>query len=195
MATFRVLDSPDNVVGLYLWANDINWMTEDTAQLDAVPRTYLVNELAPHVKAFESYPGGGDMQKGNFALSHAWNGDARQGILGADTRTSGSGSSQARAPRSGWTPTPSQWGAEPERGLRLDQLPAGARGLAAGAGVHRLQHRREGHRADGGGGRRRALDIVFFTAEQVATMEAGELNEAQERRVEISNKIKAAAGS
>ncbi len=38
------------------------------------------------------------------------------------------------------------------------------------------------------------LDIVFFTDEQVATMEPGELNDAQERRVEIYNKFKSAAG-
>jgi spermidine/putrescine transport system substrate-binding protein len=38
------------------------------------------------------------------------------------------------------------------------------------------------------------LDIVFFTPEQVAIMESGELNEAQERRVEIYNKFKSAAG-
>ena len=38
------------------------------------------------------------------------------------------------------------------------------------------------------------LDIVFFTEEQVATMEAGELNDAQDRRVEIYNKFKSAAG-
>ena len=30
-----MLDSPDNAVGLYLWANDINWMTTETADLDA----------------------------------------------------------------------------------------------------------------------------------------------------------------
>jgi spermidine/putrescine transport system substrate-binding protein len=38
------------------------------------------------------------------------------------------------------------------------------------------------------------LDLVFFTEEQVATMEAGAVNEAQDRRVEIYNKFKAAAG-
>jgi len=39
------------------------------------------------------------------------------------------------------------------------------------------------------------LDMVFFTPEQLATMQDGEINEAQERNVEIWNKLKAAAGA
>jgi spermidine/putrescine transport system substrate-binding protein len=39
------------------------------------------------------------------------------------------------------------------------------------------------------------LDMVFFSPEQVASMETGVLNTAQERRVEIYNKFKSAAGS
>jgi spermidine/putrescine transport system substrate-binding protein len=39
------------------------------------------------------------------------------------------------------------------------------------------------------------LDMVFFTPEQLATMQDGEINEAQARNVEIWNKIKAAAGA
>ena len=38
-------------------------------------------------------------------------------------------------------------------------------------------------------------DLIFFTPEQVATMEAGEVNEAQDRLVEIYNKAKAEAGA
>jgi spermidine/putrescine transport system substrate-binding protein len=39
------------------------------------------------------------------------------------------------------------------------------------------------------------LDFVFFTPEQVETMHEGEVNDAQERRVEIWNATKAAAGA
>ena len=81
-----ILDSPDNVVGLWLWANNYSWMTTDTAQLDEC-EDYLLNQLAPHIKAFQSYPGGGDMQNGNFGLVHAWNGDARLGILQSEPDT------------------------------------------------------------------------------------------------------------
>jgi spermidine/putrescine transport system substrate-binding protein len=36
---------------------------------------------------------------------------------------------------------------------------------------------------------------VFFTPEQIDTMKDGEVNEAQDRTVEIYNKAKAAAGA
>jgi spermidine/putrescine transport system substrate-binding protein len=38
-------------------------------------------------------------------------------------------------------------------------------------------------------------DLIFFTPEQVETMEAGAVNEAQDRLVEIYNKAKAEAGA
>ena len=41
----------------------------------------------------------------------------------------------------------------------------------------------------------RSLDMVFFTEEQLASMQDGEINDAQERNVEIWNKLKAAAGA
>jgi len=191
---FSILDSPDNVVGLWLWANDINWMTEDEAELDACEE-FLLNELAPHVKAFVSYPGGGDMQNGNFALVHAWNGDARQGILGADD--------------------PDQWKwvlPTPRTEIWMDTyaIPVGAPHPNAAyawmdyllqpevslqeleyigyhTGVKDIQPLAEEAGIE-------CLDIVFFTEEQVATMESGELNAAQDRRVEIYNKFKSAAG-
>lgn len=189
-----ILDSPDNAVGLWLWANDINWMTEDEAELAACEE-FLINELAPHVKAFVSYPGGGDMQNGNFALVHAWNGDARQGILGADN--------------------PDQWKwvlPTPRTEIWMDTyaIPVGAPHPNAAyawmdylllpevslqeleyigyhTGVKDIQPLAEEAGIE-------RLDIVFFTPEQVATMESGELNAAQDRRVEIYNKFKSAAG-
>lgn len=189
-----ILDSPDNVVGLWLWANDINWMTEDAAQLDQV-EDFLLNELAPHVKAFVSYPGGGDMQNGNFAMVHAWNGDARQGILGADD--------------------PDQWkwvfpGPRTEIWMDTYAIPVGAPHPNAAYAwmdfllqpeISLLELEYIGYHtgvkdiqplAEEAGIER--LDIVFYTPEQVATMESGELNSAQERRVEIYNKFKSAAG-
>lgn len=190
-----ILDSPDNVVGVYLWANDINWMTTDEADLQAT-EDFLINEMAPHVKAFVSYPGGGDMQNGNFSLVMAWNGDARQGILGSDDQD--------------------QWkwvlpGPRTEIWMDTYCIPAGAPHPNAAyawmdylllpevslqeleyigyhTGVKDIQPLAE----DAGIER---LDIVFFNEEQVATMESGELNEAQDRRVEIYNKFKSAAGA
>jgi spermidine/putrescine transport system substrate-binding protein len=39
------------------------------------------------------------------------------------------------------------------------------------------------------------LDMVFFSDEDVATMQAGAVNEAQQRLVDIYNKAKAASGA
>jgi spermidine/putrescine transport system substrate-binding protein len=190
-----ILDSPDNAVGLWLWANDINWMTEDPDELQQA-EDFLVGEFAQHVKAFVSYPGGGDMQNGNFALVHAWNGDARQGILGADD--------------------PDQWkwvfpGPRTEIWMDTYAIPVGAPHPNAAyawmdyllqpevslqeleyigyhTGVKDIQPLAEEAGIE-------RLDIVFFTPEQVEIMESGVLNSAQDRRVEIYNKFKSAAGS
>jgi spermidine/putrescine transport system substrate-binding protein len=188
-----VLDSPDNICGLWLWANDISWMTEDTGELDAA-EDFLVNELASHVKAFDSYPGGGGIQNGTYWLAHAWNGDARQGILGSD---------------------PGVWkwvfpGPRTEIWMDTYAIPTGAPHPNAAyawidylldptvslqeleyigyhTGVKDIQPSAEEAGVE-------MLDLVFFSPEQVATMESGELNSAQTKRVEISNKMKAAAG-
>ena len=53
-------------------------MTEDPAELDAA-EDFVVNQFAPHIKAFDSYPGIA-LAQGNYALSQVWNGDARQGL-------------------------------------------------------------------------------------------------------------------
>jgi spermidine/putrescine transport system substrate-binding protein len=189
-----VLDSPDNIVGLYLWANDITWMTEDTAQLDAAEE-YLTNTLAPHVKAFDSYPGGGGIPQGNYWLSHAWNGDARQGILASDNqdkwtwvfpgpRTEIWMDNYALAKNAPHPNAAYAWIdylLQPEVSLKELEF------IGYHTGVKDIQPSAEAAGVE-------RLDMVFFTPEQVATMEAGELNSAQERRVEIANKMKAAAG-
>jgi spermidine/putrescine transport system substrate-binding protein len=190
---FSMLDAPDNVVGTWLWANDIDWMTEDPAQLDEC-EDFLINQLAPHVKAFDSYPGGGAMQNGTFAMVHVWNGDARLGIIQSDPDT--------------W-----KWvlpGPRTEIWMDTYVIPVGAPHPNAAyawmdyllqpevslkeleyigyhTGVKDIQPMAEEAGLP-------LLDLVFFTEEQVATMEPGAVNEAQDRRVEIYNKFKAAAG-
>lgn len=188
-----ILESPDNVVGAYLWAKDINWMTTDEAELDAA-QDYLVNELAPHIKAFESYPGGGPMQQGTFSVVQVWNGDARQGILGAK---------------------PGQWkwvfpGPRTEIWMDVYAIPTGAphpnaayewmntllipevslkelEYIGYNTGVKDIEPLAKEAGVE-------MLDLIFFSEEQVATMESGELNSAQTKRVEIFNKMRAAAG-
>ena len=62
-----VLDAPGDLCGIYFWANGIDWTTEDQADLDAC-QEFIVNELAPHIKAFDSYPGIA-LTQGNYVLS------------------------------------------------------------------------------------------------------------------------------
>ncbi|MEO8328367.1 MAG: spermidine/putrescine ABC transporter substrate-binding protein [Candidatus Nanopelagicales bacterium] len=188
-----VLDSPDNICGLYLWANDINWMTEETSELDAA-RDFLVNQLATHVKAFDSYPGGGGIQQGTYWLAHAWNGDARQGMLGSDE---GKWKWVFPGPRTEiWMDTYAipvgakdpnaayawiNYLLEPD--VSLEELEY----IGYNTGVKDIQPSAEDAGVE-------MLDLIFFSEEQVATMESGELNSAQTTRVEISNEMKAAAG-
>jgi spermidine/putrescine transport system substrate-binding protein len=188
-----VLDAPGDLTGLYFWANDIDWNTSDKAHLDAA-EDYLVNRLARHLKAFDSYPGTA-MTQGSYMLAQGWNGDVRQGIL------------QSRDP-SIW-----QWvlGA-PKTELWMDNwcIPTGApHPNAAYAFINYILEPevslREveyiGYHTGVAGIEEQArarkfelLDMVFFTQEQIATMVPGEVNEAQQRQVDIWNKMKAAAG-
>src|SRR5690606_10134663 len=75
-----MLDDPAGLLGPYFWANGIDWNTEDPADLEAA-REFLVTSIAPHIAAFDSYPGAGAISQGTHALMQAWNGGARLGIL------------------------------------------------------------------------------------------------------------------
>lgn len=189
-----VLSSGDDVIGIYLWANDINWMTEDEAQLDEA-EDFLVNELAPHIKAIVAYPGGGDMQNGNFAMVQVWNGDARQGIMQQKDATDWQW--VFPAPRSEiWmdtyaipvgAPHPNAAYAWMDYLLIPEVSLKELEWIGYNTGVRDIRPLAEKANLE-------YLDIVFFTPEQVATMEPGALNSTQQRRVEIYQKFKSAAG-
>ena len=192
------LDTSDNVLGPYFWANGISWNTEKEEDLDAAEK-FLVEEFAPHVKAFDSYPSTA-IAEGAYVLSAAWNGDARQAYI--------------RIADAGGDPEPWKWvlgapmteiwmdhyaitadsknpdGAyawinwmlEPEIALRdlayigYNMTVKGTEALATEAALERL-------------------DMIYFTPEQLETMEGGIVNSAQNRKVEIYNNVKAAAGA
>jgi spermidine/putrescine transport system substrate-binding protein len=189
-----VLDTPGNLTGIYFWANGIPWTTTDEAELQAC-EDYIVNELAPHIKAYDSYPGIA-LTEGKYALSHAWNGDARQGLLSTDD------------------PDRYEWGlGAPVTELWMDNwcIVKGAQNPNAAhawinficdpevslkdlayhgynTGITGVQERAEEEGLE-------FLDMVFFSDEEVATMDPGAVNEAQGRIVEIWNKAKAASGA
>ncbi|WP_309065597.1 polyamine ABC transporter substrate-binding protein [Microbacterium sp.] len=190
-----LLDDPAELTGLYFWANGIDWTTTDAEHLDACEK-FLVEELAPHVSAFDSYPGGSAIPQASHVLLQAWNGDARIGMLESpdpDRWQWVLGAPDTEIWMDNWAlaagaPHPEAAHAflnyilTPENQLtQVDYIGyhTGAKGIkqaAEEAGVERL-------------------DMIFFTEEQIATMHEGAVTEAQERIVDIWNKTKAAAGA
>ena len=190
-----VLDDPGDLTGIYFWANGIDWNTDDEAELAACEE-YLVTSLAPHLSAFDSYPGGSAIPQGTQVLMQSWNGDARLGILespdpdrwqwvlgGPDTEIwMDNWAIAAGAPHPEAAHAFINFILAPENALvELDYIGyhTGAKDIEQAAADEGLP----------------MLDFVFFTPEQVETMHEGEVNDAQERRVEIWNATKAAAGA
>jgi spermidine/putrescine transport system substrate-binding protein len=189
-----VLDTPGNLTGIYFWANGIDWTTTETADLDAC-EAFMVNDFAPHIKAYDSYPGIA-LTEGKYALSHAWNGDARQGLLSTDEPDRyvwGLGAPVTELWMDNWcivkdAPDPNAAHAwinficDPEvslKDLAYHGYNTGIVGVQEEAEAAGLEY----------------LDMVFFSDEDVATMDAGAVNEAQQRLVDIYNKAKAASGA
>ncbi len=150
--------------------------------------------FAPHIKAFDSYPGIA-LTQGNYALSQVWNGDARQGLNAVDD------------------PDQYEWGlGAPVTELWMDNwciVKGATHPEAAHAWINFILDpvnslkdlEFHGYNTGITGVQEAAeeaglpfLDLVFFTDEQVATFRAGAVNSALDRQVEIYNKAKAAAG-
>lgn len=189
-----VLDDPAELTGIYFWSNGIDWNTTKKEDLDAAEE-FLVNELAPHISAFDSYPGGVALPEGSRILMQIWNGDARLGIMegGEPERWAWRlGAPATELWMDNWSITKGAQNADaahafinytmvPETQLvQLDYIGyhTGAAGIEEAAEAEGLE----------------MLDMVFFTPEQIATMKNGELNENQDRVVAIWGAMKAAAG-
>jgi spermidine/putrescine transport system substrate-binding protein len=189
-----VLDAPGDITAIYFWANGIDWATTEDKYLDQA-EDYVVNKLAPHIKAYDSYPGIA-LTEGKYALSQAWNGDARQGLLSTDE------------------PDRYVWGlGAPVTELWMDNwcIVKGAQHPnAAHAWINFILDPKvslkdlayHGYNTALTGVEEEAkaagfdfLDMVFFSDEQVKTMDPGAVNEAQGRLVDIWNKAKAASGA
>ena len=76
-----VLATPGNLTSLYFWTQNpvVDWTTTDPTQLKKC-ETFIMSEVAPYVKAYDSYPAI-TMTQGKYALSMAWSGDARAGMI------------------------------------------------------------------------------------------------------------------
>lgn len=188
-----LLDAPNEVYGMYFWANGIDWNTTDQADLDAY-ENWVVNEMAPHVKAFDSYPGY-QFAQGKYALSHVWNGDARQGFNSFKDPSRyawGVGAPDTELWMDNWTivaGAPHPEAAYAWINFILD--PANSLQDLAFHGYNTGITGIEQAAKDAGFP---FLDMVFFTDDQLATMHAQEITSAFDREVEIFQKAKAAAG-
>jgi spermidine/putrescine transport system substrate-binding protein len=190
-----MLDDPAELTGVYFWANGIDWNTTDKKQLDAAEE-FLVNKLAKHVSAFNSYPGSDAIPQSSQALIHVWNGDARQGmmtskepdkwqwVLGAPNTElwMDNWAIAAGAPHPEAAHAFINYVLTPENALKeVDYIGyhTGAKDIQTEAEKAKMEK----------------LDMVFFTPEQLQTMHTGQVTEAQARIVDIYNKMKAAAGA
>ena len=78
-----LLEDPWEVACTFFAANGIDPNTTKKADLEAA-NEYLVNTLAPHVKAFNSVAVTSGIPEETFTLMQAFNGDVRQGLLATD---------------------------------------------------------------------------------------------------------------
>ena len=165
-----LLDAPNEVYGVYFWANGIDWTTTDTADLDAC-EAFTRRQLAPHVKAFDSYPGY-QFAQGNYALSQVWNGDARQGFNSFKDPSRyawGLGAPTTELWMDNWTIVTGR--PAPRGRLRVHQLHPRPGELAAGprsstATTRASRASKEAAKAADFP----FLDMIFFTDAQVATI-------------------------
>ena len=194
-----VLDTSVNLIGMYSWANGLDWNTEKTEDLDAAEK-YLVNTFAPHIKAFDSYPST-KIAEGAYSLSMAWNGDARQAF--------------SRIADAGGKPEDWKWAlGAPNTELWMDNycIPVGSPNpdaahawidwlLTPEISIKDLQY----HGYNSGMKQMPALiaelapkltlgDMIFFSDAQVKSMHTQRITSAQDRIADIYNKIKAKAG-
>ncbi|HWM15223.1 MAG TPA: extracellular solute-binding protein [Microbacterium sp.] len=188
-------DDPAGIVGAYFWANDMDWNTDDPEELEAC-RAFLVDTIAPHISAFDSYPGTNAIPQGTQTLMQAWNGDARLGLMESGD------------------PDRWQWVLPgPITELWMDNwaIAAGAPHPEAAHAFINFSMTPEnlelnldyiGYNVGGKDMEQAAVDsgleltdLIFFTPEQLESMNEQILNDSQTTRVEIWNEMKAAAGA
>lgn len=190
-----MLDDPAELTGAYFWANGIDWNTTNPDELQAA-EDYLVNEIAPHVSAFDSYPGTGAIPQSSHALIQVWNGDARQGILESSDPDKWQwvlGAPDTELWMDNWAisssaPHPEAAHAFINYVLEPENQLANVEYIGYHTGAKDIEAIAEEEGVE-------MLDFIFFSPEQLATMHEGKVNEATERVVEIYNKMKAAASA
>jgi spermidine/putrescine transport system substrate-binding protein len=189
-----VLDAPGDITAIYFWANGIDWATTEDKYLDQA-EDYVVNKLAPHIKAYDSYPGIA-LTEGKYALSQAWNGDARQGLLSTDEPDRyvwGLGAPVTELWMDNWCIV--KGAQHPNAAHAWINFILDPKVSLKDLAYHGYNTALTGVEEEAKAAGFKFLDMVFFDDEQVKTMDPGAVNEAQGRLVEIWNKAKAASGA
>ena len=186
-----VLDAPGDLAGMVFWRDGIDWATEKEEDLDHAEQV-LMDELVPHVKAFDSYPAAA-MLEGAYVLSQAWNGDARVAVIEDPERYK-------------WVlgaPVTELWvdnwciladAQHPEAAhawINYVLDPEVSAAECDYTGYNTAVKGIEDHLPEDLAN----PEIIFFTEEEVARLDPGAVNSAQDRLVEILNNVKAAAGA
>jgi spermidine/putrescine transport system substrate-binding protein len=188
-----LLNTAPDVCGIYFWANGIDWNTQDPVQLDAC-EDMIVNELAPHVKAFTSYPGIQLAQR-TYVLSQAFNGDARQGLLSVDDPsryTWGFGAPTSEIWMDNWCIL--KRAKNIEAAYNFINFILDPRNSATDLAFHGYDTGVTGVR-DLLAPDTKFLDMVFLAPATLATLVPGMVNSAAARQIEILEKAKARAGT
>ncbi len=187
-------EDPGEVVFAYFNANGIDQNTTDPADYDAAQQ-FLVDSIAPHVQAFDSYPGSSVIPTNARTMVQVWNGDSRLGklanpepdrwqwVLPAPTNLwQDNWAIAAGAPNPVAAHAFINYVLEPEVSLSelqyigYNTAVEGVQEAAAEAGVE-------------------YPEIIFFTQDQLATMSEGELTDLTPRQTEIVNAMRARAGT
>jgi spermidine/putrescine transport system substrate-binding protein len=189
---FSLLDAQNEVMGVYCWSHGIDWTTTNKSDLDAYAAWTL--QMAPHVKAFDSYPGY-QFAQGNYALSHVWNGDARQGFNSFKDPSRyawGIGSPNTELWMDNWTIA--QGAPHPEAAYAFINFILDPKNSLQDMAFHGYNTGIKGLKPAAQAAGFPFLDMVFFSPEQLATMQPQVINSAFEREVAIFQDMKAAAG-
>lgn len=186
-----LLEAPGDLTGLVFWRDGIDWNTTEKADLDRAEQV-LMDELVPHIKAFDSYPGVGVLD-GSYVLSQAWNGDARVAVIEDPERYKWVlGAPKTELWIDTWTILADAEHPEAAHAwINYILEPANSAREIEFHGYNTAVMGVEDFLPDDLEGR----EIIFFTDEEVGRLVAGEVTSAQDRLVEIFNNVKAAAGA
>jgi spermidine/putrescine transport system substrate-binding protein len=191
-----VLGTPGNLCSLYFWTQTPpgDWTTTDTTELQKC-EDFILKEVAPYVKSYDSYPGIAITQ-GKYALSMVWNGDIRQGLIGTNDPSRYQwvlGAPVTELWMDNWcivanAPHPNAAYAwinfimDPAISyidLQFHGYNTGIKGIEDKAKADKIPY----------------LDLIFFSAAQVATFRAGAVNDGLQKQIDIFQKAKAVSAN